>query len=108
MRGGGEGGRREGEGRKGGRERGRDRRKGRGKERGGWKKERGEGMRAISCTCTCGSPEWKSNIIPLHNSTTLLYLKHCNARLLLRAGLICAAKMHEYLMSLCSMYEPHP
>ena len=19
-------------------------------------------MRAISCTCTCGSPEWKSNI----------------------------------------------
>ena len=59
-------------------------------------------MRAISCTCTCGSPEWKSNIILLHNLTSLPYLKHCNARLLLRAGLIRAAKMHEYLMSLCS------
>ena len=67
-------------------------------------------MRAISCTCTCGSPEWKSNIIPLHNSTSLPYLKHCNANLSLRAGLIGAAKMHEHLMSLCCMYmyEPRP
>ena len=35
----------------------------------------------------CGSLGWKSNIIPLRNSTTLL---RCSAVLPLRVGLICA------------------
>ena len=90
--------------------RGKERREGKEErrlEREGGARGKEEGRRAISCTYTCGSPEWKSNI-PLHNSTTLPYLKHCNAKLPLRAGLIRAAKMHEYLMSLCSMCEPHP
>ena len=49
---------REGEGRKGGRETG---------ER-GRSQMKEEGMGAISCTCICGSLEWKSNIIPLCKS----------------------------------------
>ena len=44
---------------------------------------------------------WQSQVeIPLHNSTALPRSKHCSAKLPLRAGLICAAKMHEYLISL--------
>ena len=36
----------------------------------------------------------------------LLCLKCCSAKLLLRAGIIRIAKMHEYLISLHSAYEP--
>ena len=50
----------------------------------------------------------KLNIIPLCNLTVLPRLKRCRAKLPLRAGLIHAAKMHEYLISLCSAYEPRP
>ena len=38
----------------------------------------------------------------------LPHSKRCSAKLPLRAGLICAAKMHEYLISLHSTYEPCP
>ena len=50
----------------------------------------------------------KSNIIPLSISITLPCSKLCSAELPLRAGLIRAAKMHEYLISLCSAYESRP
>lgn len=36
----------------------------------------------------CDSPGQKSNVIPLHISTTLPRLKHCSAEISLRAGLI--------------------
>ena len=56
---------------------------------------------------------WQSGVEIKHYSVAQLnhitiYLKHCNAKLLLKAGLIRAAKMHEYLMRLCSMYDPPP
>ena len=38
--------------------------------------------------CICGSPGYKSDIIPLRISTALLRSKCCNAELPLRAGLI--------------------
>ena len=49
----------------------------------------------------------KLNIIPLCISTALLCLKHCSAELSLRVGLIHAAQVHEYLISVCSVYELH-
>ena len=52
--------------------------------------------------------EIKHLIIPLRNSSWLLCSKHCSAKLLLRAGLIWVAKMHEYMISLHSAYEPRP
>ena len=36
----------------------------------------------------CGSPRYKSNIIPLRSLTALSCLKHCSTELLLRVGLI--------------------
>ena len=53
---------------------------------------------------------WQSRveIIPLHNLTVLPHLKRCSTKLLLRAGLICAAEMHQYLISLPTTYEPCP
>ena len=45
------------------------------------------------------------NIIPLRN---LPYSKRCSAKFPLRAGLIRTAEMHKYLISLCSLYKPHP
>ena len=48
---------------------------------------------------------WQSRVEIKHSIaqlTTLPYLKHCNAKLPLRVGLIRTAKMNEYLMSLCS------
>ena len=50
----------------------------------------------------------KLNIIPLHVSIALPCSKHWSVELPLRAGLICAVQMHEYLTCLCSVYEPHP
>ena len=53
---------------------------------------------------------WQSQVeiehYPLCNSTALLRLKRCSTKLLLRAGLIHTAKMHQYLISLHSTYEP--
>jgi len=40
--------------------------------------------------------------------TAIPRLKHCNTELQLRAVFIPAALMHEYLISLCCMYELHP
>ena len=39
----------------------------------------------------CGSPIWKSKVIPSHISIALLPLKHCITELPLRTGLICAS-----------------
>ena len=49
---------------------------------------------------------WKSNIILLCNLTVLPHSKRCSTKPPLRVGLIWAAKMHEHLISLCSLYEP--
>ena len=46
------------------------------------------------------------NIIPFRISITLPHSKHCSAELLLRAGLISAAYMHEYLTHPHKTYEP--
>ena len=50
----------------------------------------------------------ETDIIPLFNSTALLCLKRYSAKFLLRVVFLRAAKMHEYLISLHSMYEPRP
>ena len=42
------------------------------------------------------------------NFKGLLHSKRCSTELPLRVGLIHAAKMYEYLISLCSAYEPCP
>ena len=63
---------------------------------------------SVGSTDKCGSPAVPGRNRTLHISTALPCSKHCNAKLLLRVGLIRAAKMHEYLISLCSTYEPRP
>ena len=58
---------------------------------------------AIIETCVCISAiGYRSNIILLHNSTVLPHSKHSSTKLPLRPGLIHAAVMHEYLISLSS------
>ena len=56
----------------------------------------------------CGSPIWKSKVIPSRILIALLPLKHCIAELPLRAGLICASWIHQILIHLRSTYESCP
>ena len=59
---------------------------------------------AINCVNSNTIVAVPGRIILLHNSTILPCSKCCSAELLLRAGLICTAKIYEYLIRLCSTH----
>ena len=74
----------------------------------GWKGEWIKVVENRGMSTYVAVPGRNRTVISLHNLTELPRSKRCDAKLPLRAGLICAAKMHEYLISLHSTYEPHP
>ena len=61
----------------------------------------------IFYACDAVPGRFKHSVVQF-DCVTVFEVKHCSAKLPLRLGLIHAAKMHEYLVSLISAYVPCP